>query len=57
MLLVASSSVLGEVIETDICIFGGTSGGVIAGVQAVRMGKRAVITEFGRHLGASRRAD
>jgi len=40
-----------EVIESDVCIYGGTSGGVIAAVQAARMGKSAVIAEFGRHVG------
>lgn len=38
-------------IESDICVFGGTSGGVIAAVQSAKMGKRVVIAEFGRHLG------
>src|SRR6476661_8290748 len=40
-----------EVIEADVCIYGGTSGGVAAAVQAARMGKRTVIAEPGRHLG------
>ena len=40
-----------KVLEADICIYGGTSGGVAAAVQAARMGKRAVIAEPGRHLG------
>ncbi len=40
-----------EVIEADLCIYGGTAGGVAAGVQAARMGKTAVIAEFGNHLG------
>ena len=40
-----------QVIEADICIYGGTAGGVAAAVQAARMGKRAVIAEFGNHLG------
>ena len=40
-----------EVIEADLCIYGGTAGGVAAGVQAARMGKTAVIVEFGNHLG------
>src|SRR5690349_16324189 len=39
------------VIESDICIYGGTSGGVAAAIQASRMGKKAVIAEFGKHLG------
>jgi len=38
-------------IEADVCIYGGTSGGVIAAVQAARMGKRATIVEPGKHLG------
>jgi hypothetical protein len=37
--------------EADICVYGGTSGGVIAAVQAARMGKRAVLLEPGQHLG------
>jgi hypothetical protein len=40
-----------EVIEVDLCIYGGTAGGVAAAVQAARMGKTAVIAEFGNHLG------
>jgi len=40
-----------EVIEADLCIYGGTAGGVAAAVQASRMGKTAVIAEFGKHLG------
>ena len=38
-------------IEADVCIYGGCSAGVIAAVQADRMGKRVVLLEFGRHLG------
>src|SRR6185436_9044556 len=40
-----------EVIQSDICIYGGTAAGVAAAVQASRMGKTAVIVEFGNHLG------
>jgi hypothetical protein len=40
-----------EVVECDVCIYGGTSGGVVAALQVARMGKRAVIVEPGRHLG------
>ncbi len=35
----------------DLVIYGGTSAGVVAAVQAARMGKTAVIVEPGRHLG------
>ncbi|MCO8121261.1 FAD-dependent oxidoreductase [Stieleria sp. TO1_6] len=38
-------------IETDVCVYGGTSGGVLAAVQVARMGKRVVLIEPGRHLG------
>jgi hypothetical protein len=38
-------------IEVDFCVYGGTSGGVIAAVQAARLGKTAVVLEPGRHLG------
>jgi FAD-dependent oxidoreductase family protein len=41
----------GEVVETDVCVYGGTSAGVVAAIQARRMGKRAIIVEFGKHLG------
>src|SRR5882762_9439790 len=35
----------------DVVVYGGTSGGVIAAVQAGRMGKRVVLIEPTRHLG------
>jgi hypothetical protein len=37
--------------ESDVCIYGGTTAGVAAAVQATRMGKSAVLVEFGQHLG------
>ena len=40
-----------DVIEVDLCVYGGTSGGVIAAVQASRLGKRTTIVNPGRHLG------
>ena len=40
-----------EVIDADVCVYGGTSAGVAAAVQTTRMGKRAIIVESGRHLG------
>lgn len=40
-----------RVIETDVCIYGGTCAGVIAAIQADRMGQRVVLLEFGKHLG------
>jgi len=40
-----------EVVVADICVYGGTSGGVMAAVQAARQGKRVVLAEPGEHLG------
>ncbi len=40
-----------EILDADICVYGGTSGGVAAAIQAARMGKRVVLVEPGRHLG------
>jgi len=40
-----------EVIEAHVCIYGGTASGMAAAVQASRMGKTAVLAEFGHHLG------
>jgi hypothetical protein len=40
-----------QTIDTDVCIYGGTSAGVSAAVQLTRMGKKAIILEPGGHLG------
>lgn len=40
-----------RVIETDICVYGGTSAGVIAAYTARKLGKTAILIEPGRHLG------
>ena len=40
-----------SVIETDICVYGGTSAGVIAGYSAKKLGKNAVVIEPTNHLG------
>src|SRR5258707_327270 len=37
--------------EYDVVVYGGTSGGVAAAVQAARMGKSVVLVEPGKHLG------
>lgn len=37
--------------EADVCVYGGTSAGVVAAIQAARMGKRVMLLEPGRHLG------
>ncbi len=38
-------------VDADICIYGGTSGGVAAAVQAARLGKSVTLVEPGGHLG------
>src|SRR5579883_1898783 len=40
-----------EIITSDVCIYGGTAGGVVAAIETAREGKTAVIAEFGSHLG------
>src|SRR5436190_23848344 len=35
----------------DLVIYGGTSGGIAAAIQARRMGKPAIVVEPGKHLG------
>lgn len=49
--LIAFMTHAAEVITADVCIYGGTSGGLAAAVQVKRMGQKAVVAEFGRHLG------
>lgn len=40
-----------NVTEVDICIYGGTSGGVIAAYTAKKQGKSVLLIEPGKHLG------
>lgn len=51
LLLTAGVAQSATVVETDICIYGGTSGGVAAAVQAARLGKSVVIVCPDKHLG------
>jgi len=44
-------SLVAKTIRADLCIYGGTAGGVAAAVQATRMGRTAVVLEPGKHLG------
>jgi hypothetical protein len=39
------------VVDADICVYGGTSGGVIAAVQAARLGKSVSLAVFDQDLG------
>lgn len=38
-------------VDADICIYGGTSAGVISAYTAQKLGKKAILIEPGRHLG------
>jgi len=38
-------------IECDVAVYGGTPAGVTAAIQAARMGRRAVLLSFNRHVG------
>jgi ribulose 1,5-bisphosphate synthetase/thiazole synthase len=37
--------------QYDVCIYGGTSAGVIAAYTAAKMGKKVLLVEPGKHLG------
>jgi hypothetical protein len=50
-MLLSIGSTLAAPMETDLCIYGGTSAGVIAAVQGAKMGKKVVLVEAGQHLG------
>lgn len=52
LMLALQGSVLDAAeIKTDLCVYGGTSGGVIAAVQGARMGKSVALVEPGKHVG------
>ena len=53
-LLLFASACLGrgaQVIEPDICVYGGTSGGVSAAVAAARLGKSVALVSLNNHVG------
>lgn len=49
--LLLPTRLVAEIIETDVCVFGATSGGIAAAIQAARMGKSVVIAEPGKFIG------
>lgn len=49
--LAFATSAFAAPLETDVCIYGGTSAGVIAAVQVAKMGGRVILVEAGQHLG------
>ena len=38
-------------VQYDVCVYGGTSAGVIAAYSAARMGKSVILIELGKHVG------
>jgi hypothetical protein len=51
MALFAVTTLFAETVQSDICVLGGTSAGVIAAVQAARMGKTVTLITYNAHLG------
>jgi FAD dependent oxidoreductase len=51
LLLTAGAAHCADLVESDVCVYGGTSGGVAAVVQATRMGKTVSLAVFDTHLG------
>lgn len=51
LLFLTPSLPAAPVADTDICVFGGTSAGISAAVQARRLGKTVALIEPGTHLG------
>ena len=51
LLLIFGTSAKAIDYDADVCVYGGTSGGVVAAVQAARMGRSVVLVEPGGHLG------
>src|SRR4051812_35897183 len=48
---VFSSLCSAATMESDVCVYGGTSGGIAAAIQSSRMGHKVILLEFGKHLG------
>lgn len=49
--LVVTTAGRGALVESDVCVYGSTPSGVMAAVQAARMGKSVVIVTPDKHLG------
>jgi len=50
LLLIVSPRVFADS-KVDVCVYGGTAGGVAAAIQAARMGKTVVLIEPSNHIG------
>ena len=51
LVLILSSCEKDDKIEYDVCVYGGTSAGVIAAYKASNMGKKVLLIEPSKHLG------
>jgi len=51
LLLTLSLTLPAADITCDICVYGGTSGGFPAAIQAMKLGKSVVLVEPGQHIG------
>src|ERR1035437_5202430 len=40
-----------EKVDSDVCVYGATSGGVVASVSAARLGKSVVLLSLNNHIG------
>lgn len=47
----AVAAAAAPVVESDVCVYGGTSGGVAAAVAAARLGKSVVLVSLNHHVG------
>lgn len=50
-LFLSTAVMPGAVIESDVCVYGATAGGVSAACSAARLGKKVVLVDEGRHVG------
>ena len=40
-----------EILRVNVCVYGGTSAGVIAAIKIARLGKSVIVLQPGQHLG------
>jgi len=51
ILLLTGSACAAPVLDADIVVYGGTSGGIIAGIQAQAMGRSVIVIEPSARIG------
>ena len=51
LMSVASIGCIGKIKEYDVCVYGGTPGGIITAISAAREGASVVLLEQTRHVG------